>query len=355
MERTKMWCVPAAVFAALLSACTDVPSAAGPSAPSKVPIDSTAAAFAALEQRILSDPSNAALYAERAEFFAKGDSLARAIKDMERAVQLDSMNVDHRIRLGDFYYSAVRMGNARDEFQRAIAIAPQDPRPKLRQAETEMVLREYNKAMALVNEALRLEPTAARGYYLKGFIHMETRDTTRAISSFRTSVEQDPQDYTSYMLLGKLSAARRDPLAEQYYTTALDLRPNAVEAWYGKAVWAQDNGRDSLALACYERIKEIDPSNALAWHNSGWVKMEHLGDLAGAKADLSKAIGINTNYADAWYNRGVAMERTQQLDSAAANYQICLSIDPAHTLAANGVERMVAKGVRIKSREKRKP
>lgn len=343
-----------ATIAGALAACVDQPEDPGGVAGSPAPTDSTGAVLATLDQRIIADPGNAALYVERAELFLQRDSVERAMRDLKRAVQLDSGNVDFRIKLGDLYFSAIRMGLARDAYQRAIDIAPQDARPKLRLAETQLILREYQPSMTLVNEALRLEPTAARGYYIKGRIHMETHDTMRAISSFRTAVEQDPEDFTSYMLLGKLSAARRDPLAEQYYNTAMELRPDAVEAVYGKAMWAQENGRDSLALACYERIKRIDPGNALAWHNSGWVKMEHLGDLAGAKADFSRAIDLNTNYADAWYNRGVAMERTTELDSAAANYQICMSIDPAHALAASALDRLARQGVRIKMRERKK-
>ncbi len=355
MGRSIMWGVLGGSCLACFSGCVGGPAEGTRVEVAASSLDSFSVAFAAIEQRIIAEPGNAAHYAERAELNVMRDSLSRAIKDMERAVQLDSVDVDHRIRLGDLYYSAVRLGNARDQFNRAMEMVPTDTRPKLRLAEVQMVLREYAEGMALVNEALRLEPAAARGYYLKGYIHMETKDTNRAISSFRTAVEQDPQDYTSYIMLGQLSAARRDPLAEQYYSTALELRTNSVEAWYGKGIWAQNNGRDSLALACYERIKEIDPQNALAWHNSGWVKMEHLGDLPGAKADFSRALELNTGYTDAWYNRGVAMERSEQLDSAAANYQICLGIDPAHTLAANSVDRLARKGVRIKTRASKGP
>lgn len=338
---------------ASLFACEQPNAVEAGRAATTVPVDSSAIALAEADQRIVNDPGNAALYAERSGLYEKRDSLGKAILDMERAVKLDSLNTEHRIRVGDLYFRAIRVGNARDAFQRAVDLDPQNTRAKLRLAEVLMILREYPKSMALVNEALRIEPTAARGYYLKGFIHMETRDTTRALSSFRTAVEQDPQDFSSYVLLGKLSAARHDALAEQYYSTAIDLRPTAVEAWYGKGLWAQDNGRDSLALACYDRIKEIDPYNALAWHNSGWIKMEHLGDPQAAKADFSKAIDLNTNYADAWYNRGVAMERTDQLDSAAANYQLCMGIDPSHMLAARAIDRLARQGVRIKMRERK--
>jgi len=78
------------------------------------------------------------------------------------------------------------------------------------------------------------------------------------------------------------------------------------------------------------------------------VLLELRNDAAGAKAEFSRAIDLEANYADAWYNRGVAMERTQQLDSAAANYQVCLRIRPDHTLAATGLDRLARQGVRIK-------
>lgn len=316
--------------------------------------DSLAAALSAIDQRIVADPGNAALYVERSHLQEQRDSLDRAVADMLRAVGLDSLNAEHRIRLGDLQYRRIQLGEARDAFQRAVDLAPGNTEAKLRLGEVYMVLREYNKAMTLVNEALRIDPNAARGYFLKGFIHMETKDTTRAISSFRTAVEQDPQDYPSYMMLGQLSAARHDPLAGQYYSTAIDLRPSSVEAWYGKGMWAQNNGLDSMAITCYDRIKAIDPMNPLPWYNIGFIKLEHLGDPNGAKADLSKAIDLNTNYADAWYSRGVAMERTNQPDSAAANYQICLTIDPGHTLAAMAVGRLAGQGVRIKMLERKK-
>ena len=72
------------------------------------------------------------------------------------------------------------------EQQPVVDLAPASTEAKLRLGEVYMVLRDYSKAMELVNEALRIDPNAARGYFLKGYIHMETKDTSRAISSFRT-------------------------------------------------------------------------------------------------------------------------------------------------------------------------
>lgn len=318
------------------------------------PVDSASLELARIEERILADPGNALLYLERGNHWAARDSMRKALADVDRALRIDSNNAQVRIKAGDLRYVVRDVVTARRHFERAIVLAPTDPQPLLRLAEMDLIQRRYKEGMDHVNDALRIDATVAKGYYLKGWMHQESGDTALAISSFRTAVEQDPQDYNAYVKLGLLSAARHDPLAEQYYNTAIELRPTSIEAIYNKAVFLQDHGRDSAALACYERMKAIDANNAIAWYNSGWVRLEHLGDFAGAKRDFSKAIELETNYADAWYNRGVAMERTNELDSAAANYQLCLSIAPAHTLAAESLDRLAKKGVRIKMRERKK-
>ena len=344
-------------FAALTLCACHFGNAAGDgtiSTSRAVPEDSLTIALRAIDQRIVADPGNARLYAERARLYINKDSTKRAITDAERAVTLDSGNVNNRLMLGDLYYISVRLDNAMAQYNAVIAIDPRNVPAMLKLAEIQLVQRQYELSMKLVNDALRINPNAAHGYYIKGWIHMETHDTTVAISSFHTAVEQDPQDYKAYMMLGKLSAARHDPLAEQFYNTAIELHPRSVEAWYDKAIYCQDHGKDSIALECYKHIMEIDTMNALAWYNSGFVRMEHLNDFAHAKSDFSHAIALQPNYTDAWYNRGVAMEKSNELDSAAANYQVCLSIAPGHSLAAESLDRLAKRGVHIRMFDKKK-
>ncbi|MCB0790427.1 MAG: tetratricopeptide repeat protein [Flavobacteriales bacterium] len=301
-----------------------------------------------IESRIVDHPDDAALYAERAALYRSVDSVRQATNDWMRAVSLDSTNAAYHVALGDIFYARSMVQVAQREFRKAMDLDPSSAEAHLRSAEIELVLRNYGKALDLVNEGLRIDPHAAQGYFLKGWVYKETGDTVRAISSLRTAVEQDPGFYNAFVQLGYLSAARRDPLALQYYNTALEIRPNSVEALYDKGMFAQENGMDSLALECYARIRSIDPENALAWYNSGWVRMEHLGDLRHAIGDLSEAIRLETNYYQAWYNRGVAMERLGSLDSAAADYQVALMIRPDYDLAAQGLQRLQTKGAYIK-------
>lgn len=344
--------IPVALAFLVLNACGDGIKPDQRSSPSTT-VDSLALAIQELEARMVKDPGNAANYAERARVYARMDSVRLAINDLVRATALDSLNNGYRLDLGDLYFASVQMDKATSAFERVLAVDPENVKALLKLAEIKLILRDHKASVDLVNRALRKDPNLANGYYLKGFVHMEMGDTALAISSFRTAVEQDPNDYRSFMQLGLLSARSNDPLALEYFNTAIALRPRSVEALYGKAMFLQETGRDSAALETYARIMEVDSTNPVAHYNSGFVRMEYLRDLAGAKQDFSTAIKLNANYYQAWYNRGVAMERGGQLDSAAANYQMALMIEPDFQDAALALDRLARKGVRIKMRERK--
>lgn len=340
-----------AYLAFSLVACTDrsprqLPTAADPP-------DALHRALDSVNALIVADPKKASLYDLRSQLFLAMDSLPSATLDLERALFLDSTDVNRQLRMGDLYYRQQMVDKAKLRFEAAARKDPKNPQAKLKLAEIALLLRNYRESMNLVNDALRIDQHVAHGYFLKGWIHMETGDTALALSSFATAVEQDPQDFPVYIMLGKLSAAKHDPLAAQYYASALNIRPRSVEAWYNLGMYQQENGLDSSALDSYKHIMEIDSANALAWYNTGWVQMEHLGDPGSAKASFSKAIALEPGYIDAWFNRGLAMEKLDQLDSAAANYQIVLSMRTDYPLASAGLDRLASKGVRIKIREGR--
>ena len=59
------------------------------------------------------------------------------------------------------------------------------------------------------------------------------------------------------------------------------------------------------AIADYDRALELNPQFAQAYYNRGNAKRT-LKDYQGAIADYDKAIELNPRFAQAYYNRGVA-------------------------------------------------
>lgn len=301
-----------------------------------------------VDRLIIEDPDDPANYALRARLHEAMDSVSAAMNDWKRAIALDSASAQWRIALGDLYYRKIDLPNAEAQFTKAIQLEPEKNEARLKLAELRMVKGDLTEAMQLANEALRIDQQNARAYFLKGWIHREAGDTALAISSYRTAVERDRDFYEAYIALGILHAAMRDPLAMEYYDAAVELRPESVEAWYDRGMCAQEMGLDSIALACYARIKTIDPRNATAWYNTGYVLLEHLNDLPKARLEFSHAIALLPTYAHAYYNRGLTFELENELDSALLDYKRALAIKPDLDLAAEGLGRLQAKGLKVR-------
>lgn len=300
-----------------------------------------------VDSAILVSPRNPALYAERAKLNFARDSVRSAINDWRRAIMLDSTNFRWRLGLGDLYYTKADLTNAEAQFIKARILAIDSTEARFKLAEIRLIRGEYVDAMAEVNDALRLDDQNARGYFLKGWIHREAGDTALAISSYRTATERNPSFYDAYMALARLHDARKDPLAWQYFEALVDLRPNSVEARYARGLYAQENGRDSIALADYALIKSLDPNNPTAWYNTGYIYLEHQDRFTDARREFSGAITRMPTYAQAYFNRGLTYELEGKLDSAAKDYKLAIALLPALDDAAHGLDRLQARGVRV--------
>ncbi|MBP6574922.1 MAG: tetratricopeptide repeat protein [Flavobacteriales bacterium] len=308
------------------------------------------ASLTEVEQRILADPTNPVLFAERAMFHERMDSLRLAENDWKRAIALDSTNATWRIALGDLYFRKIKLLDAEQRFQEAIALEPDSTEGRSKLGEVYLMQLRFKEAMIVANDALRLDPLDARLYNLKGWIHRTAGDTALAISSYQTAIERDPGYYDAYISLGILHAAKNDPLAMEYYNSALEVQPRSVEALYNKAMFAQEHGSDSTALACYGTIKEIEPNYPLAYYNTGYILLEHKRLIPQARAEFNKAIEMLPDYTQAYFSRGLTYELQNMLDSAIFDYSQVLRLDPGNTEAAQGLSRMQAKGKKVKVR-----
>lgn len=302
--------------------------------------DSTISALERINRDILSSPNEPTGYYQRALHRIQDDSLNSALADMQRAILLDSTQAVYYETAGDIHYRKTRVKEAMDAFDKCIALDPENLECKFRKAEILLVLRRYKETLELTNMALRADPNQAKGYYIKGWVHKERGDSSLAISSFHTAVEQDPDYYDAWVQLGMLYAAQGNPLALDFYNSAISIKQYSTESWYNKGMFAQQIGMDSLALECYAEIMQFDPANPTAHFNSGWVELEMIGNNTAAVAHFTKAIELKPDYYQAYYNRGLAHERNKDLGHAEEDYRKALDIEPDFDVPALGLTRL---------------
>ena len=118
--------------------------------------------------------------------------------------------------------------------------------------------RDYGKAIAEFDRAIRLEPGYAEAYRYRGYAYYKAARNARAIEDYSQAIRLDPK-----MEGGGLSPYLLRGFAWVY------------ERKYEKAI--ED----------YSRAIDLEPENSAAWYNRG-LAYRHLGKKARARADMAK-------------------------------------------------------------------
>ena len=116
------------------------------------------------------------------------------------------------------------------------------------------------------------------------------------------------------------------------YDRVLEIDPRDAGAWSNKGVALGTLGRYDEAIACLDRALEIDPRDAKAWSNKG-LALRNLGRHKEVIACLDRALEIDPGYAEAWSNKGVTLGALGRRNEAITSYDRALEIDPRSTIA----------------------
>jgi tetratricopeptide (TPR) repeat protein len=133
----------------------------------------------------------------------------------------------------------------------------------------------------------------------------------------------------AYFSKGDVGSAIRD------YTSALEAKPDYLEAIYNRAVARRATKDYATAIMDYSRVLTISPNDAAALTGRG-TSYGMKGDNAHAIADLSQAITLGTRDITARLQRGHAYVRSQRWAEAIADYDQVLAAAPSNPEAFFG-------------------
>jgi tetratricopeptide (TPR) repeat protein len=299
-----------------------------------------------INEQLLEKPNNIDLFLERAELFMLMDSLDMAMKDINRALRIDSTSAQAHHDRGQIHYFKKDIDLALEEFEICIEYDADHCPCLLKKAEIQMLLRQYDEALVLINSALRVDEFQPEAYYMKGLLYKESGDTNLAVSSYVTATELDPTFYDAYIQVGLLYASAHSDLAIEYYNSALDIAPNSVEALYAKGIYLQDHAKDNPgrlreALEVYDELQMVDTTFAAAPYNQGFIYLEYFAEYDSAATKFGAAIRQYPMYFQAFYNRGLCFESMDELQRALNDYTKALHMKPDYTPAAIAKSRVL--------------
>ncbi len=290
-------------------------------------------------KKILKDPENASLYFSRAKTHYDLGDVQSSLDDLKKAVALDSTNPEYYNLLADIYFSSDKIFEAIKVLEKSISINHKHIPTLLNLSKYYLFTEKYNESIKLINDALRIDVFNAYAYFLKGMNYREMQDTSKAISSWQTSVEQDPTYMEPYMQLANIYAKREDKLALTYYDNVLRIDSANLNAYFGKAKFYQSANEFEQAIEVYEKLIEISPQYEDAFYELG-VVYYGMDSLTKAFNNFKLATKIDPTYAEAFAGMGLCAEFSNQPEKARRYYRISLGLRSNYIIPVEGLARL---------------
>jgi tetratricopeptide (TPR) repeat protein len=298
------------------------------------------AEFRAVNNLLKDNINDPVLYLRRARLYMKYDDLSSAVNDLDRAIKVDSLSIDYYLLKAELLKKQDKLNESKIVLDQCMAIDNENIPARIELGWLALIAQNYKQAMDYADAALKRDVHNAKAYHLKGMIFQETLDTTLAISSFRTAIEQENDYYEAYIQLGLLHFNQPNNLAKEYLKNALRLDSNSLEALYAYGMICQEKGDYNEAIATYHKILTINEYRE-PYFNLGFIHQEYLKVYDVAIENYSKAIAIEPKYVDAYYNRALCYEQRDELKKAATDLRHALKLDPQFTYAAVALERVL--------------
>ena len=289
---------------------------------------------------LLKEPNNPDLYYKRASVYLNLQQMHETVGDALRAIKLDSTKAEYYLILGDAYFAQNKTKLAKDVLEIIEKKFPENTEALLKLSELYFLVRQYQKGIDYANKALKVNDNLAKAYYLKANIYRESGDTARAISNLETAAEQDNKFTDAFHDLGVIYAARKNPLALDYYNNVLKINPDDEEVKYARAKLLQDLGKIEEAIAEYENILIKNKNCANCFYNLGAINLEIKKDNKKALEYFTKAIAANPSYPEAYFARGYTYSKLKDKSNAKADYNVCLKLVPNYGPAIQGLNEL---------------
>ncbi|CAG5115741.1 unnamed protein product, partial [Candidula unifasciata] len=168
-------------------------------------------------------------------------------------------------------------------------------------------------------------PETADAHYLTGLCYMELGSYSEALQHFNLAIKFNPSCADAYFQRGLACVRLHNMKGILDFNRALVLDPKMFQAYLSRACYYGMKRKYAKAiLNCNEAIK-LQPESLRAYLYRGSLKY-HIKAYELALLDLTKAASIDSQCALPYFNRAVCYHETGQFDRALTDYSIVLML-----------------------------
>ena len=292
-------------------------------------------------------PNSSESYYQRAAYLIRQGDIQSAQADLESAIAIDSSVNKVRTLYADVMVAQLDLETGKYNYEYVLSNDSSNVKALMGLAKIYALLENNAQAVYYLGTLLEYNPYYADAYFMKGMIYQSDYYKTgrqeswdRAVSSYQTAVEQDPNYYSAYVALGVMHDQVNSDLALEYYNAALEVYPESIEAWYNIGWFYQKRGDIDNAQATYRRLNQIDSTYAEGYYNQGYIQLINIGNVDSAIFFFDKAVYFDPEYYKAYNNLGLCYEKKKDYNEARKYYQKAIEIYPDFQLAKDNLNAL---------------
>ena len=290
-----------------------------------------------LTAAIAKNPEDAELLAERGRLYYENEGYDAAIQDFQQAIKHDSTNLMYWHSLADCYIDYFQSRKAIETMNEVVSRFPKSIPSYLKLGEYQLILKQHEDSFQTLQKILAIDPKQADALFLWGLNLKDQGALQKAIPYFQQAVAENPNIIDAWINLGQIYGELDNPIALQYFNSAVEIDPQNADAIHAKAYYFQEKNQLEAAIETFQSIIRIDPQYEAAHFNTGLIYMD-IDSFAAAEQQFDLTLKINPLHARAYYFRGVSAELQGKLAFAKKNYEQVIRLDPDYGPAAEALE-----------------
>jgi tetratricopeptide (TPR) repeat protein len=250
----------------------------------------------------------------------------QAIRIWGKVIDLHPDRYEAWAERANIYLRLKQWEEAIADFSRAVELAPKSEASGSYEGRGTAYywLKQPDKALADFTKALELNPSWWGAWAWRGLLHREMKEWDKAVADCSKAVELNPQHWMSWRDRGfaYLNLEQWDKAAADF-SKMMELHPDDCEEIInalkgkGRSQDAENIGRQAIKLI--ERVSAANSSEAVFHERLGKLHSQ-LGQLDKSVAEYTKAIELQSDRCEAWYQRGNVYLQLKQWDKALADF-----------------------------------
>jgi len=279
-------------------------------------------------------PARPEPYILQSQLHAALKQYSRAQAEIRKAIKLDPKNDFAYVRLALIHANQGQTDPAMEAIEQALTLNEASKWAWLWKG---VVLATHQQSWEAARQAyakaIEQDARFDLAYYNRGWtwVRQQPRDYAKARADFEQALRIKPDYKEALYALGMVYGYQNQyAIADRYLSRAVEIDQQFLTGWKWRGIVREEMGQYKEALADFDQAIELDPSNAALYTRRGRIH-QHMDNIAAALQDLRLAADIAPEQRRTWLYLGRLYLELGEYHNAMAQLNKALEIQPEYS------------------------